>query len=215
MFGEITWKLRNYSFRTVMIGLTALAVLSSASACSAGEKPEIRVWIGMTTAEFNDQDGAKQAGVKLNEEGADLWGSDDPIRLVLVLPKGEVVMDFGYQIGVYLTSSDISFLEQKPASPSVTSLSMPALYSKVHIPEQLAELEALCDELEAKLGEEFVSQPTDKEELDRARSGEQVDGHTLCKFVGKDTDVRVSFRSTPSRDAYYPTLYWDEIIPVD
>ena len=196
-----------------MIGFAIMAASFSISSCMAKEKEEVKVWIGMPTSDFNRQAGAQDLGMRMSDEGADFLGTDDPINLTLVLPNGEMSFDFGPQIGVYLVSSEVSYLDVKPPVPSITSISLPARFSTVQLPAQLGDLMKICDELSLKLGSDFEVRETNQIKLNQIKSGEDVAGHVLCDFVGKDTELSLSFKKGFRGEGYHPTITWGEIVP--
>ena len=197
---------------TAMIGAGILVASISTASCSAQNKPELRVWIGMHVSDLNDQPGAKALRVGLSDDDSDFWGTDDPLTLTLVLPEGEVVLDYGPQIGVYLTSSPISFLHEKPKAPSITGMSMPARFSTVQIPEQLPQLQDLCEELKFKLGSTYKELPIDTGELALAQAGEPVDGLILCELHSEDVEISLTFRKSDIEGKYFPEIHWHEQI---
>ncbi len=192
------------------VGIAVLTLFNLSAACTQSARPEINVRVGMPVAEFLAQDSAKTVGIDLAADRSDFWGTDDPVTLVVHLPKGVLRLDEDQSLGIIIVSSPGSMSGEIERISRVRSINAPVLGGSMRAPEDIDALTALCGRLSDLLGPEFRFETERSVNLKDTASWTNRKEFEVCSYVSKDRSVAVVLRRYESELRFFSRIYFSE-----
>lgn len=193
------------------VGAAVLTLFNLSAACTQSVRPEINVRVGMPVAELLAQDAAKAVGIDLAADRSDFWGTDDPVTLVVHLPKGVLRLGEDQSLGIIIVSGPYSLMNGEIEGTSrLRSINAPVLGGSVRIPEDIDALTALCGRLSDLLGPDFRFETERSANFQDTASWANLREFEACSYISKDRSVAVVLRRDESARRFFSRIYFGE-----
>jgi hypothetical protein len=184
----------------------ALLGLSAVLLCFAcgNTEPTIRVAIDMPVSDFNRQSAVQEVGGQLDEDRSDVWGTGEPLELVMQFPHGNVEFEPGNSISGTILSSAMTSPEYEDYDHGkISSISVTATRSALSFADALSFAKAKCLEVATAMGQQAPR--FDNGLGDRGASLKVAEGALVCRVVDKTIDANIVIDRVTTSELLPPT----------